>query len=200
LITFNKLAVFFLIISLNFGFSFKDNEPVSLLDSYKGKLKVKVNFTDSPHQKDFFNTELDKYLKLGLPDGLRGVWKGTYELKHDSIYWTNSHIENAKLFKVINFGPYNISIKIDFNKNGSLTDFDIGQEDIRYRSVNIEMANDKQINYWAKANSKNWLEIIKGKILRISDNELFTEFQTTVYENKIPIYAFNGSSVLQRLP
>ncbi len=200
MITFNKLAVFFLIISLNFGFSFKDNEPVSLLDSYKGKLKVKVNFTDSPHQKDFFNTELDKYLKLGLPDGLRGVWKGTYELKHDSIYWTNSHIENAKLFKVINFGPYNISIKIDFNKNGSLTDFDIGQEDIRYRSVNIEMANDKQINYWAKANSKNWLEIIKGKILRISDNELFTEFQTTVYENKIPIYAFNGSSVLQRLP
>lgn len=200
MLTFNKLTVFSLSIFLNFGFNFKDNEPVSLLDPYEGKLKVKVNFIDSPRQKDFFNTELGKYLRLGLSDGLKGLWKGTYELKHDSIYWTNSHTENAKLFKVINFGPYKIDIKMNFNENGSLTDFDIGQEDIKYRSVNIEMANDKQINYWAKADSKNWLEIIKGKILRISDNELFTEFQTTVYENKIPIYAFNGSSVLQRTP
>ncbi len=184
---------------LSFGFGFKEANTEDSLNRSEGKIKVKVNYTEGPNIKDFFNTELGNYLGLGLPENLQGIWRGTYDLKKESVYWISPTIEKHILYRKIGFGPYNIKLKLNVNEKGVLNDFDISQEDIGYRSVNIEWANDKQINYWAKANTKNWLEVVRGKILRVSNNELYTEFQTTVYESKTPIYAFNGNSVLQRV-
>ena len=75
---------------------------------------------------------------------------------------------------------------------------EISQEDVKYELVNVSLLNGYQISYWTSARSLAWLEVIRGKIFKLSNNELFTKFQTTVYEGKIPIYAFKGEAVLHK--
>ena len=76
---------------------------------------------------------------------------------------------------------------------------EIIQKDVKYGRVNFDLANDKQINYWTNAKSRDWFQVVRGKIFRVNENQLFTVFQTTVYENKIPIYAFKGEAVLEKV-
>ena len=182
-----------------FGFTLKEAKPIPLFKTLKDKIKAKVNYSDGPNQADFFtDTELNKYSEIGQYKDLEGVWTGTYDLVKESIFWINPKLSKSNIFKLIDFKPYAIFLKLDnTDKRGSLKLL-VSQEDISYSSVNIEVANNKQINYWTKAMSLNWLEIVRGKILRLNNNELFTIFQTTVYEEKIPIYAFRGEVVLRK--
>jgi hypothetical protein len=101
-----------------------------------------------------------------------------------------------KLYDLIQFGPYRIFLKTHFGGNRLLS-IEIRQEDIGYGQVNFEVVRNKsQINYWTKATNSIWLETIRGKIFKVSEKELYTIFQTTVYEDKIPIYAFRGNALL----
>lgn len=79
-----------------------------------------------------------------------------------------------------------------------MTGLEIIQEGVKYSSVNIDLANDKQINYWTNARNKDWFQVIRGKIFRVNESELFTVFQTTVYEGKTAIYAFKGEAMLMK--
>ncbi len=191
------LVIISLIFS-SFGYVFKENKPVSILKDLIKKVKLKINYVENPNQADFFKTtDMDKYTKIGPFENLTGSWTGTYVLNQESVFWTNSQVERSSIFKLIDFKSYDIYFK--FNHSGKFPKLEIGQEGTSYSSVNIEIANDKQISYWAEAVSLNWREIIRGKIFRLNNDALYTVFQTTVYERKIPIYAFSGEVVLKRL-
>ena len=98
----------------------------------------------------------------------------------------------------MNFGPYTISLKFNLI-DVVISGLEIIQEGVKYGSVNIDLGNDNQINYWTNARSKDWVQVVRGKIFRVNENQLFTVFQTIVYENKIPIYAFKGEAILEKV-
>ncbi|MBI3590094.1 MAG: hypothetical protein HY094_01790 [Candidatus Melainabacteria bacterium] len=181
------------------GLTFKEKEPISVLKSLKTKIKAKINYSENPNQPDFFRAfELGKYKEIGQIEKLTGFWTGTYDLKNESVFWLNPNLDRLKVLKLVDFKTYNVYLKFFVLNNERVLGLQLNQEDINYRTVNIEIANDKQINYWAEASSSDWLEIVRGKIFRLNDNELFTVFQTTVYEEKNPIYAFRGELVLRK--
>ncbi len=168
-------------------------------DSPESELKVKVYYSENPNQADFFSsTEFDKYSEIGPYEKLDGTWSGNYTLDQESIFWTNPSLDNNHLYNSVDFGPYTIGIKFDLIEKTALSGLEIIQKDVKYSSVNFDLANDKQINYWTNAKSRYWFQVIRGKIFRVNENQLFTVFQTTVYENKIPIYAFKGEATLER--
>lgn len=179
------------------GFVFKEVNLKEFVQD-KGKLKVKINYTEGPNQADFFiKKEEGNFLKLDNDSSLIGKWHGKFELKRDSIYWINSGI-SKKIINTINFGQYNVFFNFNpANKKNKLK-LEVSQEDISYESVNVSFLDDYKISYWTSAKSLNWLEVIRGKVFKLSNNELFCKFQTTVYEEKIPIYAFRGETVLYR--
>ena len=169
-------------------------------DNSGSEIKVKVNYTENPNQVDFFsNNESEKYGAIGLPEKLEGIWSGNYTLSRESIFWVNPSLDNSHIYNSVDFGPYIINIKFNLIEKAILSGLEIIQKDVKYSSVNIDLANDKQINYWTKAKSKDWFQVVRGKIFRVNENQLFTVFQTTVYENKIPIYAFKGEAVLEKV-
>lgn len=166
----------------------------------EGKFKVKVHYSENPNQADFFNNnEFNKYSEIGLYEKLDGIWSGNYILDQKSIFWTNPSLDNSHIYNSVDFGPYTIGIKFDLVEKTILSGLEITQKDVKYSFVNFDLANDKQINYWTNAKSKGWFQVIRGKIFRVSENQLFTVFQTTVYENKIPIYAFKGEATLEKV-
>lgn len=168
-------------------------------DTPESKIKVKVNYTENPNQVDFFSgNEFEKYEEIGLPEKLDGIWSGDYTLNRESIFWVNPSLDNSHIYNSVDFGPYTISIKFDLVEK-VLSGLEIIQKDVKYSLVNINLINDKQINYWTKAKSRDWFQVVRGKIFRVNENQLFTAFQTTVYENKIPIYAFRGETVLMKV-
>ena len=185
------LIVFILLSNVTFGADFDNND--------EGKIKVKINYTENPNQADFFsNNEFEKYNGIGSYEKLDGIWSGNYTLNHESIFWINPSLDNRHIYSTVDFGPYTIGVRFNLIEEVVLSGLEIIQKDVKYSSVNIDLANDKQINYWTKAESKDWFQVIRGKIFRVNENQLFTVFQTTVYENRIPIYAFRGEAVLSK--
>ena len=197
-----KLFCFFLILVLifnSFGLTLKTSKPIPILEKIKNKIKMGINYSENPNQKDFFtNIDHEKYTSFGQYRKLTGLWSGTYDLSQSSVYWINSNLDNLEVFKLIDFRPYKVYLKFNVLSDDKLSNLTISQNDVDYGSVNIDVVNDKQINYWAKAKSLNWLEIVRGKIFRLNESEIFTVFQTTVYEGKIPIYAFRGEVILRK--
>ena len=182
-----------MILLLNTAIASNFNTPES-------KLKIKVNYTENPNQTDFFTTsEFQKYREIGLPEKLDGIWKGNYILNRESVFWVTPSLDNNKIYSSIDFGPYSLSLRFNLNEKTILSGLEIIQKDVKYSLVNFDFANDKQINYWTKAKNRDWFQVIRGKIFRVSKNQLFTVFQTTVYEGKIPIYAFKGEATLEKL-
>ena len=179
---------------LNLGFVKKQ----AILGTKKNQnnLKIKVNFNEGPNKEDFFlNNDIEHYTQVTSFNELESTWIGTYELTPKSIFWTNP---NSKKTTLTYFGPYNIRFNFGapaINRNSSL---EIIQEGTEYKNVKLQLANNKQVNYWADVISKRWIEVVRGKIFKRNDNELLCVFQTTVYENKVPIYAFNGEVILTR--
>lgn len=191
--------IFLAIFSGISGFTLKDSKLLLLKESLINKIKANINYYDGPNQADFFTeSELSKYFKIGQNEMLKGIWTGTYDLTENSVFWTNPKLDKVDIFKLIDLRTYILFFRFDNTYKNRFPKLSVSQEDIDYGSVNIEQANDKQINYWTNAKSRNWVEIIRGKIFRLNDNELFTVFQTTVYERKIPIYAFRGEVVLRK--
>lgn len=185
-----------LLISSSFAFSFKGNRFLVPPDK---EIKAKVNFSDNPNQQDFFTSvESGQFINLGPYVLLEGVWSGSYELDPHSIFWINSSLDKLKIHNLINFGHYNIALRFNLQESKRLSSIEIVQEDVKYDPANVGFIKDSQINYWTKAKCKDWLEIIRGKIFRRNSNELLTVFQTTVYENKVPIYAFRGEALLKK--
>ena len=183
------VSLFFL---LNSGFC-------SDFDDAEGKIKVKVDYTENPNQIDFFsNNEFRKYNEIGLPEKLSGIWSGSYTLSRESVFWVNPSLDDNSIQNSVDFGPYNISLKFNLIDNVILSGLEIIQKDVKYSSVKINLANEKQINYWTEAKSGDWFQVVRGKIFRVNESQLFTVFQTTVYENKTPIYAFRGKAFLSR--
>ena len=171
----------------------------SNFDITKGKIKVKVNYTENPNQGDFFTSnEFEKYREIGSTEKLDGIWSGNYTLDRESIFWVAPLLDNNQVYDSIDFGPYGLNFKFNLIEKTILSSLEIIQEDITYSLVNIDIANDKQISYWTKAKNGDWFQVIRGKIFRVNENQLFTVFQTTVYEGKIPIYAFKGETILNR--
>ena len=179
------------------------SNPSFCADSYnpESKIKVKVNYTENPNPIDFFfnNNEFEKYTEIGPHEKLDGVWIGNYALSQESVFWVNHSVEKSHIYNSVYFGPYTINIKFNLTDKEILSSLEIIQKDVKYSSINIDLANDKQINYWTKAKSRDWFQVVRGKIFRVNENQLFTVFQTIVYESKIPIYAFKGEAVLNRL-
>ena len=196
-----SLLLFVLFVTfLNFGFSFKEIKPITFEEKLKSKIKVKVNYTDGPSQSDFFTrSETGDYLNLGSLKKIEGVWLGKYDLSKESVFWINPNLKSSRIYNVVAFGPYDIYLKFNLINDSKLIGLKISQEGVNYGPVNVGIPNNKQINYWTRAVSSNWAEVIRGKIFRISEGELFTEFQTTVYEEKGPIYAFQGKAVLKKV-
>ena len=168
-------------------------------DNIESEIKAKVNYTENPNQTDFFsNKEFQKYNEIGPLEKLHGIWSGNYTLNDKSIFWVPPSLDNSHIYNSVDSGPYTISIKFNLTEKMILSSLEIIQKDVKYSSVNIDLANDKQINYWTKAKSRDWFQVVRGKIFRVNENQLFTVFQTTVYENKIPIYAFKGEAILEK--
>ena len=102
-----------------FGYSYKENQLVDFTDT-KGKIKVKVNFNENPNQEDFFsNTEPGRYISLGELQKLNGLWTGNYKLNYDSIFWINPLFNKFKIYRLLDFGPYNLNLKFILNKENS---------------------------------------------------------------------------------
>ena len=166
----------------------------------KDSLKVKINFNENPNALDFFKLDNNsRFVEFHEFEDLKNIWSGHYEIVKDSVYWTNPDINNNQIYDLINFGQYDLSLKFNLLDEKILSGLEVIQDEISYSSVNIEVLNNKQINYWTKAKIKDWFEIIRGKIFKIGDNQLFMVFQTTVYKKNIPIYAFRGDTVLSKL-
>ena len=190
---YNLKLIIALIVLSNFALGAGFNGP-------EGKLKIKVYYSENPNQTDFFrNIEFDKYSEFGPYEKLDGIWSGNYTLEQKSIFWTNPSLDNNHIYNSVHFGPYTIGIKFDLIEKTTLSGLEIIQKDVKYSSVNFDLANDKQINYWANATSRDWFQVVRGKIFRVNENQLFTVFQITVYEDKIPIYAFKGEVVLSKV-
>ena len=184
----NRVEGFYNIMSNNGGF----------LRNEKGELKVKIKYLESPNNPDYFKFDSGKYLGFGGLSNLDGTWRGTYVLVKDSIIWTNPSLEKEKILEKTFFGPYEFFLNFKLDEKSNVRNLEILQNDLKYSSANFELVKDKQINYWAKAIYKNWLEVVRGKIYKRGQEELFTQFQTTVYEEKIPIYAFAGEAMLYK--
>lgn len=185
----------------SFGVGYKEEKLKSFIGYLKDKVRLKASYVEGPQQSDFFveipyseNPALFSLLDLPL-----GEWSGEFTLNKESIFWTNPALDKKKIYNAIQYGPYSFFLKTLVNAN-KLVGIEVRQEDIGYGQVNFEVVRNKnQINYWTKATSLSWLETIRGKIFRVKEDELYTVFQTTVYEDKIPIYAFRGEAVLKRL-
>ena len=182
----------------SFGFKLSKTQFLDeRLNFFKVKLKIKVN--ETPNQPDFFTSpDIGQIPQFGEIKSLEGEWVGDYNLDPESIFWINPNLEKSKIVSSIKFGQYKIYFKFDYIESQKLTNLRIAQELIKYDFVNIEIVDKKQINYWAKALSNNWLEVVRGKIFTKRSGELITIYQTTVYEGGIPIYAFKGESLLSR--
>lgn len=192
-----SLYAFTVLIVLNF---LSNSVFASNTSFEEDKIKVKVQYSENPNQTDFYtDNEYEKYTKIGLIENLDGIWSGSYILSPESVFWINSSLDNNKIHDLIYSGPYTISVKFNLFEKAILTGIEITQEDVKYSSINVNFANDKQINYWTKAKSRDWFQVIRGKIFRVSEDRLFTVFQTTVYEGKIPIYAFRGEVLLKKM-
>ena len=203
LIPISPFYLLVLVIFLNFGFKLKESEPHSFLKELKNKLNVKINYYETPVQSDFFTSsenceKPEKCIGIGSVEELGNLWRGKYDLVKESIFWVNPSLSKNKIYNLIHFGPYEISFRFKLLGEKRLSGVDVLQEGVKYYPANVEIANDKQINYWTKAMTENWLEIIRGKMFRKNEDELFTIFQTVVYEEKLPIYAFRGESVLKK--
>ena len=198
---FDFIFVCFVVLTcLNLGFSQK--QDISKADKRnQDNLKIKVNFNESPNKEDFFseNNETRNYNQIIALQDLKGTWIGKYELIPKSIFWINQNPKKTFFLNSTYFGPYNIQFDFISSPGGNNSGLEIIQDDTKYKNVTFQLANDKQINYWADAVTKNWSEVIRGKIFKINDTELLCMFQTTVYENKVPIYAFNGDVVLSKM-
>lgn len=188
------------LVFLVFGFTFKEDKPLSFFKDLKSKIKVKVNYNEGPNQEDFFaQSESNTYVSLGPVEKLEGFWSGKYTLNKQDIFWINPHLDSSKIYSTVGFGQYDIDLKFYLTHDKGSLIIEIFQDKVNYGLVNIEILSNKQINYWTKANSSNWLEIVRGKIFRVDNDKLFTQFQTTVYEDRIPIYAFRGEATLRRV-
>lgn len=175
----------------------KYEKKTYFLDEMKGKLKVKIHYREGPNSSSFFDLS-GKGLKLtDKLDELNGLWSGSYELEEKSIFWINPALLPNEVYKAVSFGPYGFYLNLNFDdkKNGEI---EITQSDLKYGPVNFFVVNNEQINYWTCATNKDWTEIVRGKIYRSKPGSLYTVFQTTVYQDRIPIYAFQGESVLVR--
>lgn len=192
--------ILFLLVLNNQGFVFKESSSKSALKntSASERIKAKIHFSDMPNQSDFFtNSDLGKYSEIGNSEKLKGIWSGQYNLMSEAIYWFNPAINKNKIISLIDFKDYTLDLKILPQDSRGLT-LQLSQESVSYSSVNIAFENKRQLNYWAKLSADNWFEVVRGKIFRINEDELFTVFQTTVYEERTPIYAFNGEMVLSK--
>ena len=161
-------------------------------------LKVKIQYSENPNNPDFFALGNSTNVLLGDLGLLKGFWHGSYDLNINSIVWINSNLNKKKIFSKVDFDNYELSLGFEFLDGYGDKNIVIAQKDIEYGPVNYELLEGKQINYWAKANNNNWLEVIRGKLYMVSEDKLFTAFQTTVYESGIPIYAFKGETILKR--
>jgi len=165
----------------------------------QGKLKLKVNYSENPNQKDFFAESFkSSHIELGSLNNLNANWEGNFNLIKEDVFWINPIFSSSQIHPLIYFGPYNISFIFSSHNDKDLIQLFINQEGVIYGQAYLDIASDRQINYWTKATSDNWIQIVRGKIFRINNEELYTLFQTTVYEEKIPIYAFRGESVLRK--
>lgn len=195
--------MFIISVSLAKGVPIKESGPLRFFNDIKSKLKVKVHYNEGPSDSDFFSTlnfSKYKYISLGALEKLNGSWVGTYQLSNESLSWINPAFEKQKIYKEVRLGTYKLLIGFAYNSNKRQLQMNIVQEDVKYGFVNLNILKDnKQINYWAKASSLNWVEIIRGKIKRLNDKELYTEFQTVVYEGKTPLYAFKGGAILTKV-
>lgn len=194
-----RFLLFIGIFCLSFLISFCLAYEKSFIRDSQGKLKVKVIYSDNPNEEDFFKLSSEAsqlFEKISSLQGLNGLWKGVYELDKNSIYWINSQINKYQVYRTVSFGTYNLHFQFVPDNQNEINRLIISQDDIEYGPVNVELVEDKQVNYWTKATNGSWVEIIRGKCYRKKNNELFTVFQTTVYEEGIPIYAFRGESNL----
>lgn len=191
---------FFLSLFLSFGFTYKEGKLLELFRGIQDKVKLKVNYTEGPKQGEFFNEFTSgNFINFDSLILLSGQWSGEFNLTKESIFWTNPNLDKLKLYKVIQFGLYKLFFENKLSQ-GKLINLEIRQEDVKYSQVLFEVLNNKkQINYWTRAANLNWVETIRGKIFMLNDAELFTVFQTAVYEDKIPIYAFRGEVVLTKV-
>jgi len=167
------------------------------------RLQLMIDYDEALIQSDFFTgDDLKKYSPIGQINDLKGLWSGTYKLGRKSIYWTNPKLDKEKILSNIKFASYKIFLNFNVNDSENLPkllSIDIVQKDIKYGSTGLQVLNEKQINYWTTAKIHNWVQVIRGKVFRINKNELLTIFQTTVYERKTPLYAFEGVAVINKL-
>jgi hypothetical protein len=196
-------ASFLLALPLKAQILDSDNSTNFLQNTEPSKLQLMINYDEVLAQPDFFTCDdLKKYSSIGQIKNLKGLWSGTYKLGPKSIYWTNPKLDKEKILSNIKFASYKIFLNFNVSDSETLSkllSIDIVQRDIKYGSTGLQIQNEKQINYWTTAKIDNWVQIIRGKVFRVNKNELLTIFQTTVYERKTPIYAFEGVAIINKL-
>lgn len=191
----------FITFSGSYGFTLQgDKQPMYVEEKEEYRIRIGINFCERPINSDFYiDSDLNNYKDLGGNKSLLGTWSGSFNLQLSNVNWVNPELKREKILSNVEFGPYLLFLKFNYDDGGRETNLYIGQNNVDYSSVNIEKINKKQMNYWAKGITKNWIETIRGKIFRTNDDELLTHFQTVVYEDKIPIYAFQGEVNLKSI-
>lgn len=192
-----------MVLPLNAQILDEANTTNFLQEADSDKLQVMINYDVVLAQPDFFSSDdLEKYSPIGQIKDLKGIWVGSYNLGKKSVYWINPHLDREKILRGIKLGKYKIFLNFNISESEAfsrLLSIDIVQKDIKYGSTGVQTPSDKQINYWTTAKTNNWFQVIRGKVFRINKTELLTIFQTTVYEGKTPIYAFEGVAVINKL-
>ena len=114
----------------------------------KSKLKVKINYIDSPNWSGFYEgKDLKGFLDISKRERLEGKWSGKFTLSKDSIYWINPKENSNKILRSIYGGPYDVTFDFTFNDKDVLKNLKIIQDSVNYSSIKIELLNEKQINY-----------------------------------------------------
>ena len=184
--------------SIEFAFDEDTPEP-GTSTKLPEKIKAMLNYDVRPNRSDFFSrNDLGEAIDLQPEKELGGIWVGTYTLNEKSIKWINSKTPHHEVFNSIEFGDYNFSLKFDVNSIGRIIDLSVAQDGFDYDSINFQRLDDKKLTYWTRAVSKDWVEVIRGKLIRKSKDEILTIFQTTVYKENTPIYSFRGKSSMKK--
>lgn len=187
----------------NIEFAFDEDKPERKkpLPIKTQKIKAELVFTENPNKEDFFSrNDLGTAIDLEPLSEIKGNWSGQYDLSEKSIKWINPTFNQSKVFKKVEFGKYLINLNFIFSGSNRLEELNINQDQFDYGHIYFRKLDSQRLIYWTSALSGKWTEVIRGKMVRKSKDEIYTIFQTTVYEEGIPIYAFRGEAILHPAP
>lgn len=176
---------------------FAFDEDIPSEDSEVGVTNmVKSELSSTKIISGFFEKDnLGKTIGLGESKNLNGLWVGDISFSNESIVWKSSNFKSSSNVNIFDLKNLNLNIASDTLYIQKIK-IDLGN--LKYGQINFQKVSDEKINFWSNTEYENKNYILRGKLVRITDNELFTVLLITVYDKNIPLYAVEGQSILKK--